>query len=605
MSKVTTERRTMRAHNNLVLQVIKSQAGTLSKAILEGVMNSIDQEAPNIIVTISADRVRIEDDGKGFAGQVVKDVFEEFGNPHPMDEEGFAKDTKFGKFRIGRGQMFAFGKNVWRSAEFQMTTDIDNMGLEYVYEEGHTFQPGCIVEIELYEALSLREIQNTIDQITRFCRYTESNLMVNGESIALDPAKLKWDVVTPEAYIKKKVVEHRWRGGTGLDVYQQGVFVETLPTSEFGLEGTIVIRQEVSVNFARNQVLRRCKRWKKIAALLKEEGIKDIAKKSKLTRQEARNFVEEFSGGEGGVSYNTFFSTACMPDITGKMWSAEQLLKLINSNAKVPKILRDEDGRLRLGFAAKGDREAEKVMQMRRAVVLDEVVLEQLRVDHIADLAAQGLAAVRAISGLDMTGAAPPNHYDRFRGNLVWRDYRALLEDVDDRDYHRFSADEFTPREDDFLRCAEHIMRSLDSHMHGWQDRENRSVGIGASALSDAWTDGATYITFDREYVSKLDLGMERDWFKVGLQIAKLYAYREDSTKSGDVEEGIEYLQCYADLTKVLPDACRHAYQICVTLMSRRAGKLPKSMQNNINKEAETHAAMLVAYQDPATFLAN
>lgn len=227
----------MRAHSNLVLQVIKSQAGTIAKAILEGVMNSIDQAAKNIAVTITAKLVRITDDGRGFAGQIVKDVFEEFGNPHPMDDEGFAKDTVFGKFRIGRGQMFAFGKNTWRSANFRMITDVDKWGLDYDYEEGHPDQPGCIVEIELYDALSLRDIQHTVDQITKFCRYTDRNLVVNGKSVATDPATLKWDVVNDLAYIKKKVVEHRYRNGTGLDVYQQGVFVESLPLSEFGLEG--------------------------------------------------------------------------------------------------------------------------------------------------------------------------------------------------------------------------------------------------------------------------------------------------------------------------------------------------------------------------------
>lgn len=597
-SAITSQTRTMRANDNLVLQVIKSQAGTLSKAILEGVMNSIDQEAENITVSINATTVTIKDDGRGFSGQDVQAVFEEFGKPHPLDEEGFAKDTTFGKFRIGRGQMFAFGKNTWRSANYRMLTDVDNRGLDYTFEDGHEFQPGCVVEIELYEALSLREIQAAADSLTHYCRYTKSNLTVNGVSIANDPAKLKWDVVNEIAYIKKKAVEHRWSSGSGLDIYQQGVFVENIPTSTFGLEGVVVIRQEVSVNFARNQVLRRCPRWKRIEKMLKEEGINAITKKARLTRAEARNFVEEFSGGGGEVSYEAFFETACLPDVTGKMWSPMQFKRLINASAGSSRVMRNADGCILIGFAPKGDREAEKVMLMKKAVVLDEVVLEQLRVDHIKGDKKCGDAALRAICGTDMARVANPLSQDRFNGRLIWCDFKTLLNDESDSaDYYRFSADEFTSKEHDFLRCVDTIMRGLDMTINGWQQRQNRASGIGSSRLCGAWTDGATHITFDREFVGNLALEMERDWFRVGLLCAKLYSYNEDSTRSSDVEEGVEFLQSYLRLTEALPDISRQAYQTFITLMNRRVGKLTKSAQNSIHKEAETHATLLMAYQ--------
>ena len=584
----------MRAHSNLVLQVIKSQAGTLDKAIGEGFMNSYDQGAKNITIDITSKLVRIVDDGRGFAGQVVKDVFEEFGNPHPMDEEGFAKDTTFGKFRIGRGQMFAFGKNTWRSANFKMVTDVDKWGLDYDYEEGHPNQPGCIVEIELYDALSLRDIQHTVDRLTKFCRYTDRNLVVNGKSVATDPATLKWDVVNDLAYIKKKVVEHRYRNGTGLDVYQQGVFVESLPLSEFGLEGVIVIRQEVSVNFARNQVLRRCARWKKIAQLLKEEGIRSASNKKKLNRQEARNFVEEYAGG-GSVSHDMFYDTACLPDVTGKLWSPHQLYNLIHTRSDAPKILRDADGRVSLCFGPKGDHEAEKVMQLKRAVVLDEVVLEWLHADDIDDPAEQGAAAIKVICEVQPERGNAQS-YDRFRGMLIWADYRLLLEDVDDRDYHRLSPDEYTQREEDFIRCIENVMSHLDYSVNGFNDRENRSAGIGQTDLTKAWTDGASHITFDRNFVASLNLSMERDWFKAGLIVADMYAFTSDSTTEKD--DSVECLQRYAEFTESLPDACRKAYQVFINIMLRRGGKLPKPIQENMMREAEAYAHEQHVYQD-------
>jgi hypothetical protein len=604
-AEITKERRTMRAHPNLVLQVIKSQAGTLAKAALEGVMNAIDGKADNIIVTITAIMLRIEDDGVGFAGKKVREVFEEFGNPHPMDENGFSTDAKFGKFRIGRGQMFAFGKNTWRSINYRMYTDIDRMGLEYDYEEGHPNQPGCVVEIELYEPLNLREIQNTVDQITKFCRYTDRNLTVNGVSVAADPTKMKWDIVHDLAYINKKVTEHRWRSTTtGLDVYQQGVFVETLPVSEFGLEGTIVIRDEVGVNFARNQVLRRCPQWKKVAALLKQEGLRDIEKKKKLTRDQARSFVEEFSGGDGDVTYESFFDTACMPDVTGKLWSGSQILKLINSRSDSPRIKRDADGCILLGFAPKGNKEAAKVMDLKRGLVLDDAVLEQLRLDHIKDPEKQGLAAVRAICGLDNTGCRRDHRgnpiHDRFDERLKWADYTTLLNDIEDREYHRLSQDDWTDREDDILSGAQSIMYWLDHELHGYKERENRVASLGVSELSTAWTDGATCIAFDRTFLNGLQLHMERDWFELGILIASLYARSTDSTQADGTRDDIEYLQNFKELVFKLPNLCRQTHQTHINKLLRRGGKLPKNVQGIINKEAEAYAHQLVAYKAEA-----
>lgn len=83
------------ADPNLLVSVIKSQAGTLSKALLEGVMNSIDAGSARVDITVTQTTFTIADTGKGFrSAQEVQAWFGRFGTPH---QEG---DAIFGRFRM-------------------------------------------------------------------------------------------------------------------------------------------------------------------------------------------------------------------------------------------------------------------------------------------------------------------------------------------------------------------------------------------------------------------------------------------------------------------------------------------------------------------------
>ena len=77
------ERRSFRMDPALLWSVIKSQAGTLAKALLELVMNSIDAGASQVSITLTGTRLKVEDDGRGFQSRTeVTSWFETFGTPH-------------------------------------------------------------------------------------------------------------------------------------------------------------------------------------------------------------------------------------------------------------------------------------------------------------------------------------------------------------------------------------------------------------------------------------------------------------------------------------------------------------------------------------------
>jgi len=91
MSEV--EIREFKMHQALLGNVIKEQAGTVQKAILEAVMNAVDAGSTYTNVTIEPDHVRVVDDGRGFQSKLeVEEWFETFGTPH---------DEKFTELALG------------------------------------------------------------------------------------------------------------------------------------------------------------------------------------------------------------------------------------------------------------------------------------------------------------------------------------------------------------------------------------------------------------------------------------------------------------------------------------------------------------------------
>ena len=55
--QLVSERRRFGMHQNLLYDVILRQAGTLQKAVLEGVMNGVDARATRIDIQITKDTV--------------------------------------------------------------------------------------------------------------------------------------------------------------------------------------------------------------------------------------------------------------------------------------------------------------------------------------------------------------------------------------------------------------------------------------------------------------------------------------------------------------------------------------------------------------------
>lgn len=246
---------------NLLVSVIKTQAGTLSKALLEGVMNSIDAGASRVDITVTKTGFTISDNGRGFESEAqIKELFGRFGTPHT---EG---DALYGRFRMGRGQLMAFAKTCWRSGDFQMEVDIEADGLTYKLSRLETPVKGCVIEGTLYNKLEDWRFTDQLSELKKFVAYTPKPVYVNGELYGACPSRLSsWTYEDEYAYYRLI------QGAETLLVYNLGVFVEEMSTWRVGRGGIVVSKQALKVNFARNSVMEEtCPVWRRIQSRLQD-----------------------------------------------------------------------------------------------------------------------------------------------------------------------------------------------------------------------------------------------------------------------------------------------------------------------------------------------
>jgi len=476
----TPLRRNLQAHKKLIMDVIKRQAGTLEKAVLEGVMNSIEAEATRIDITFEVDGIgswekgpilRISDNGRGIVSRrEIEDYFETFGTPHDEGENVIWK-----QFRMGRGQLFSFGCNEWRTGEFKMVVDIENMGLEYNLYEGLNFIDGCVVEIELaknpigtYQYTSLDSFKANLRRQIRFMNVP---VFFNGEQITENPADCKWDIETNDAYYLFGV-------GKDLEIYNLGAFVMSKSASSAGQVGIIVSKKRLKVNFARNDVQHDCEVYRRIQEVIKENRIKRTRKsRRRLDYYERISAMVDIR--DGLVDYDEYKNIGLIETTSGRRMSFEAIKK----------------NTLPWSFAESGNRIADRLMESESVVIFDKNILDEISytgdernffewlfynaVKHSRDLA-KWKKVTKMYRPFNSAGGGTTLS-DGFK------DQQIILPET-----------KLTKYEKRFIKCFQKIS---DNYFNG------RRIVVGTSDTAAAWTDGSGYIAFARSYLKEHKLG--------------------------------------------------------------------------------------------------
>jgi len=563
-------------HENLLYDVILRQAGSLSKATLEGVMNSVDAGAKRIDIELNSHSVVIVDDGRGFRSEKeIDEWFAQFGTPHEVDEDDNSTDARFGRFRMGRGQLFAFGQNTWVTNEFRMEVDIKREGLDFeVYTDPKSLHDGCHVSVTLYTPLDAHDLMNTEKEIIKFCKYIDVDLYLNGTKINEDPKDLQWDYETEDGWIK--VISsgeggvNTYNRGKGVDVYQQGVYVETISHWDVGVGGVLVSKEPLKLNFARNQVMRStCPRWKRMYKLLKETGQNEVKKKTNLDAAERAAMTAQLRSN--GMNFHDATSMRLFLDVQGKTWSSNQIANAYSSKGKFHLT---PAHRLVISFAPLNDRKADHLMQTSQALVFDEQLLKEWE-------------------------CAPEDFIEEVLKQFQWSHHSRIvyrpIHEIDDRDdgeYYLLDEKELTPRQ----KQVKQILQGCGYHLQWlfWRYNEERIVSkqrtirFGKSPHARAWTDGETYIAFNIEEITKrLNTMTPGKWAELALLMLHEYCHASPNTEAHTHDP--HFYKLYHDLSDEMPELGEKMHRTYLRMLARASknGKIPQKLQLQVLKETE------------------
>lgn len=453
------EDRNFTVHPHILFSVIQSQAGTLGKALLEGVMNSIDAGATRVAVTLTKEGFTLRDDGRGFQNRdEILNWFEQFGTPH---EEG---DATYGKFRMGRGQMMAFATNIWRTGTFRMEVDIKGRGLDYRLAEKLSPVKGCRIEGTLYTPLSASEVDEISTEFTNLVRYAQIPVTLNGKGLSKRPELQSWDAETEDAYINAS------RTGDLL-VYNLGVLVRSYPSYEFGCGGVVVSKKSLEVNFARNDVLvHKCEVWRRIVKYLKRTNLFKVTNKPSLNDDERKFLAKQWAYGSIPTGMDLQLDT----------------LKLFTDASGKHHTLRDIAAMGKLTVAPeKHARTGARLHREGHAFVLSKETLERFRVDTVDEL-------VRMI-----------NDNSDVHLNVETKAFEEVALDCEEV-YQVHEDCELTLAE----QCALSALRDRHDKFHQWFASHEKGSGIrelkaGSSQVADGWTDGRTYVVIHRKELAR------------------------------------------------------------------------------------------------------
>lgn len=348
------------------------QTGVIKKAWLEAIMNSVDADATTIDFDITEERTIITDDGNSISEQQIDKAFKEFGAPQSESES-----KEFGRFRMGRGQMFAFGRNIWRIEDNYLIVDIENDTAEVTlqdctdqssnaiiandgdtYElntEGNDFvildaeQYGGGTEIEMQHYKQIDDLHNTVREFKEYVKYIpwmhDVEVSINGTEVDASPevveeTELAWYIEESQGF------------GTNSSVYNKGAYVDdfNLGPKQLG----VLSKGELDVTISRTDVLDTDPYWQNIQDEHKSIVLDELCDTDGLASHQKKWLLSEASE-----------DPSVLQSIKNK-----RFIEDVNGNNHTLQSLSNES----IGFAPSSDDLAKKTMKRTGTIILQDTI---------------------------------------------------------------------------------------------------------------------------------------------------------------------------------------------------------------------------------------
>ena len=343
---------------------------------------------------------------------------------------------------------------------------------------------------------------------------------------------------------------------------QQGVYVETIQAYEFGISGVVITKPgfDLRLNFARNQVIRSCPRFKRILAMLGVQSKKSLARRKTLDDSEVVNLTKQLASRDCYRFPQEYRGAAFIEDVTGRRWSYNQLDKA----AKSEQFERLPTNKVGYTFCRRGDQKGDKLMQQHRLFVISEDTAEALNADP-------------------KTGFDGQSWFYRFRQVLQFVPFKQV-KDAPTGSYRLLRDGELNDRERLMLSAIKDAcnwrIRSATSPDGNW--KQPRVLRVGVSDTADGWTDGSTYIAIDRDFLQRVDASYD-GFMTLGLLLVHEYCHDDDSSETH--VHSPEFYRRYHDASKCAVNFMLSA----LTEYIRVAGKLPHRAQRQAEKVEFAH----------------
>jgi hypothetical protein len=544
---MNTETRRFTVAPSIITHLIKAQAGSLGKAVAEGVMNSIDAGCTRIAITLDQNKMVIADDGHGLRTRdEILSVFEVFGFDHSQHQR------EFGRFGLGRGQMWNWASTVWRTHTFSLDVDIRARGLDWNLTTDLPHVDGLSIECSFYKPLSNVERLDLEDEIAKLVAYCAVPVSINGKAVSKDPTKAKWSMETEEAFIKLSE-------GNTLSVYNQGVFVCDLYRGNVGIAGVLVTKRghNLTLNMARNDILRtECKLWKKLNAECQGLGVRQIKERKARQTDSDRDFLARQTADPAHLANlrEPIFTLA-----NGKHVGWDRFYDALSR-------------RIPITVAESGSRIGEQLVRDKLAFVLGETTLARFGVQTVAGL----LLLLKARMAPLAEGFHQPWHWPA----------RTLQSAIEARRYHddirecpafrqinasRIANNELTAEQRLFIRC----FADNNFIIAGQLEKPRRELFIARGEGIEAFTDGSSYIGITEESVGRAIQGGLAGFVRMAHLLVHEYLHSDDDSGSHihDPEFHEAFHEAILECGEELHSAASRAFKIYASQTQKRLGK--------------------------------
>lgn len=558
---MSQEVRTFTVSPAVIQHLIKSQAGTLAKAIAENVINSVDAQATKVEIELTEIGMVVRDDGHGFRSreEIIK-VFEVFGFDHKEH------DRQHGRFGLGRGQAWNFASTVWASNTFELDVDIRNRGLDYLLRTDCAPVQGLTIRGTFYKPMTLVEMYDVERDLERLVKYVQVPVLLNGKRISEDPEKGKWTKRTDEAFL-------RVSEGHYLQVYSQGMYVETVSASRVGVAGVLVTRTgaPLAVNIARNQVLHAdCELWKRLTKELKALAGERLNSRTTRMDASARDFLAAQTNDPANLEN---FSRPIFTLSTGKHVSLGWLLQ--RASERNP-----------LTTAESGNRMAESLLREGHALPLAPATLERFGAATVAELLAT--LATRLQRGADYTHRSMLSSIQRIITGQQFKESVADCPGFRQLEASLVPSDQLTKTQRNFLTALGDGLNCTWSSALRPRTVKHREIRIGRSSAADAYTDGETYIALVDTTVEQAI----KDGLGGFLRIAGIlvHEYAHDSDDAGSHAHDLDFMTAVHDrLIDEAPEilnAATRSLKRFVALQGKSSRKIATQLQGAATQAA-------------------